>query len=111
MAARSKAVQRISFFAWRLFSQAMSLRRSRVADWLSIEHAALVCDCSYDHIYRAVERGDLPASDIGNGEKKATYRIARSDLNAWMERNKGGKQLPPRSELKDKMSRYLPGVS
>jgi hypothetical protein len=48
---------------------------------------------------------------IGNSDKKAAHRIARCDLNAWMERNKGGKHVPPRSELKDKMSRYLPGVA
>jgi excisionase family DNA binding protein len=82
-----------------------------LAGWLTVEHAALFCDCSYDHIYRAVERGELPASDIGNGGKKAAYRISRSDLNAWLERNKGGKQVPPRSELKEKKSRYLPGVA
>jgi excisionase family DNA binding protein len=90
--------------------QLIDLAKMRLADWLSIENAAIVCDCSYDHISRAVERGELPASDIGNGEKKAAYRIARSDLNVWMERNKGGKHLPPRSELEDKKSRYLPGV-
>jgi excisionase family DNA binding protein len=91
--------------------QLTKLIKLQVADWLSIEHAAIVCDCSYEHIYRAVERGDLPASDIGNGEKKATHRISRSDLKDWMEKNKGGKKLPPRSELKDKISRYLPGVA
>jgi hypothetical protein len=88
-----------------------SLLKMQAAGWLSIEHAATYCDCSYDHIKRAIDHGDLLPSDIGNGEVKAAHRIARSDLDAWMERNKGGKQLPPRSELKDKMSRYLPGVS
>jgi excisionase family DNA binding protein len=83
----------------------------QVADWLTIEHAALVCDCSYDHIYRAVERGELPASDIGNGEKKALHRISRSDLNAWMERNRGRTAaVPPRSELDDLVRRHLPGL-
>lgn len=86
------------------------LCRLQLADWLTIEHAAIVCDCSYDHIYRAVERGDLLASDIGNGEKKTAHRIARSDLNAWMERKRGGRILP-RSELKEKVNRYLPGVA
>jgi excisionase family DNA binding protein len=83
----------------------------QAADWLSIEHAALVCYCSYDHIYRAVQSGELPYTDIGNGGKKAARRIARTDLKSWMERNRGGRHLPPRSELKDKMSRYLPGVA
>jgi excisionase family DNA binding protein len=87
------------------------LLKMQLAGWLSIEHAAIYCDCSYDHISRAIDRGEIPAADIGNGEQKAAHRLARSDLDAWMERNKGGKQLPPRSVLKDKVSRYLPGVS
>ncbi len=96
------------------FQQGMELlhdmTRLQLADWLTIEHAARVCDCSYDHINRAVGAGELPASDIGNGGKKAAYRISRADLNAWMERNKGGRHLPPRSVLKEQMPRYLPGV-
>jgi excisionase family DNA binding protein len=58
----------------------MKLTRLQVADWLTVEHAALTCDCSYDHIYRTVQSGELPAADISNGEKKAAYRIRRADL-------------------------------
>jgi len=83
----------------------------QVADWLTIEHAALVCDCSYDTIKRAVDRGELPASDIGNGEKKAAHRIARSHLKAWMERNRGRTTaVPPRSELDELVRPHLPGL-
>jgi hypothetical protein len=87
------------------------LLRVQVADWLTLEHAALVCDCSYDHIYRAVQAGQLSSSDIGNGGKKASWRIARTDLKVWMDRNKGGGLAPPRSDLKNDMERYLPGVA
>src|SRR4051812_1807886 len=85
-----------------------NLMRLQLADWLTLDHAALVCDCSYDTLRRAVERGELPAADIGNGEQRAAHRVARSDLNDWLERHRGGKALLPRSELKDKMNRYLP---
>jgi excisionase family DNA binding protein len=81
----------------------------RQPEYLSIRSAAALADLSYDHVRRAVERGELPASDKGNG-KKHVYRIARPDFDRWMQKGKGGKHLPPRTELKDKMSRYLPGV-
>jgi excisionase family DNA binding protein len=87
------------------------LMKLQLAEWLTIEHAALVCDCSYDHISRAVERGELPAADIGNGGKKAAHRIARADLNAWMERNKGRTAaVPPRSAMNELVNRHLPGL-
>jgi excisionase family DNA binding protein len=81
-----------------------------VAEWISIEKAALICDCSYDHIHRAVVSGELPAADIGNGSRKATYRIHRPDLNRWMERKKGGKPSPPGSDRKERLKRYMPDL-
>jgi hypothetical protein len=54
------------------------LVRLQLANWLTIGHAAIVCDCPYDHIYRAVERGELPFSDIGNGEEKAVPTCPRA---------------------------------
>jgi excisionase family DNA binding protein len=79
-------------------------------EYLSIKRAALLTDLSYDHIRRAVESGELPASNKGNGQKWV-WRIARADLDRWMQKDQGGKHVPPRSELKQKMARHLPGVS
>ena len=70
----------------------------------------MFCDCHYDTIYRAVTRGDLPAANLGVGEKKATYRVSRVDLNRWMEKTKGGSKLPPRSDLAAKVKNHLPGI-
>ena len=95
----------------RKVDEILELTKLQLTNWLTIEHAAILCDCGYDHISRAVERGELPASDIGNGEKKAAHRIARSDLNAWMERNKGRTtSVPPRSPLNALVKRHLPGL-
>lgn len=79
------------------------------AEYLSLKRAAEVTDLSYDHIRRAVESGELPAADKGNGAKRL-QRIARADLDRWMRRDRGRAGAPPRSELKEKVSRYLPGV-
>jgi len=78
------------------------------AEYLSIRRAAEMAELSYDHVRRAVESGELAAVDKGNG-KKRIFRIARSDFDRWM--RDGRAILPPRSELKDKVSRYLPGLA
>jgi excisionase family DNA binding protein len=84
-------------------------RAQEAPAYLSIQRAARLGDFSYDFVRRAVERGELPATDKGTG-KKRLHRIARADFDSWMKKDRGGKHLPPRSELKGKMSRYLPGV-
>jgi excisionase family DNA binding protein len=77
--------------------------------YLTIRSAARLASLSYDHVRRAVESRELPAGDVGNGGRPL-YRITPADFDRWMQKNKGGKELPPRSELKEKVSRYLPGV-
>ena len=60
-----------------------------VADFVSMKNAAVVTGLSYSHIRRAVLSGELSASNNGTSSHPI-YRIARTDLNAWMERKKGG---------------------
>lgn len=76
------------------------------AEYLSIQEAADVTRLSYSHVRRALLAGELPASNVGSA-LHAVYRIARSDLAAWMERKKGGNVVPPRSELKGLVNRYF----
>jgi excisionase family DNA binding protein len=54
----------------------------------TIKQAAGVVGVSADHIRRAVSGGMLAASNVGT-MARPTYRIARADLLAWVERGQG----------------------
>jgi excisionase family DNA binding protein len=87
-----------------------ALREQRAA-YLSISHAARLAELSYDHVRRAVESGELPATDKGNGQHRF-WRIARDDFDRWMRKGRSGRDvLPPRSRLKEKVDRFLPGLT
>lgn len=62
-------------------------------EFYSIGEAAVVVGLSPDHVRRAVVGGTLACSNVGTAARP-TYRIARADLLAWMERRKAG-ALPP----------------
>jgi excisionase family DNA binding protein len=77
---------------------------------LSIQQAAKAVNLSESHIRRVVTRGELPASNMGTAARP-TWRIARADLDAWIEARKGASpRVPPRSDLKDLIRRHLPGL-
>lgn len=63
-------------------------------EFYSIKGAAAVVGVSVDHIRRAVVAGSLACSNVGT-MGRPTYRIARADLLAWVERQKAG-PLPAR---------------
>lgn len=63
-------------------------------EFYSIKQAAAVVGVSPDHIRRAVVAGSLACSNVGT-LGRPTYRIARADLLAWVERQKAG-PLPTR---------------
>jgi excisionase family DNA binding protein len=58
-------------------------------EYLSIRQAVQRTGLSQSFIRRAIKSGKLPASKKGD-----TYRIARADLDSWMD---GGKVSPARS--------------
>jgi excisionase family DNA binding protein len=60
---------------------------------------------SYDYVYDAVRRGDLPATKKGRD-----WRVALKDMRTWMERDRVGSNAPARPELKRKVSRLMPGL-
>jgi excisionase family DNA binding protein len=77
---------------------------------LSIKEASRVVALSDSHIRRAITKGDLPASNVGT-KARPLWRIARSDLHAWLEGRKGGTSgVPPRSMIQDLIDRHLPGL-
>jgi excisionase family DNA binding protein len=63
------------------------------AEFLSIKQAATLASLSSTKIRREIKAGRLPASDVGT-PAHPHYRIARLDLQAWMEMNRGG-NVPP----------------
>ena len=61
---------------------------------------------SYDYVYDAVRRGELPATKKGRD-----WRVAVKDMRARMDKDRAGNHVPARSELKKKVSRLMPGLN
>lgn len=58
-------------------------------EFLSVAHAAAICDCSIRLIYTAIQAGEIVPSDIrAPGTRKPHFRIAREDLVAWVQQRK-----------------------
>ncbi len=74
-------------------------------EYLTLQQAARLTSFSYDFVYDAVRRGELPAVKKGRD-----WRVGLVDLRAWMERDRGG-DLPPRSRLKELIGTHMPGLS
>jgi excisionase family DNA binding protein len=79
-------------------------RNSAPSEYLSIKDAAKVVGLSQTKIRREVNAGRLSASDTGTAAHPH-YRIARADLQAWMEKNKGGTEVPPKNPVFNGRSR------
>jgi excisionase family DNA binding protein len=82
---------------------------SIAADYVSIKQAAKITELSGSHIRRAVRSGELPASNAGT-RQHPVWRIARTDLAGWMEKKKGGHNVPPKPKLKELVNRHLPDL-
>lgn len=78
-------------------------------DYCSIKQAAKITGLSDSHMRRAIRSGELPASNAGTQFRPA-WRIARKDLDDWLEKKKGGHSVPPRSKLKELVNRHLPDL-
>ena len=78
--------------------------------YITIERAAEFTDISDSYLRRVIRSGELPASNIGTATRP-TWRIARKDLDEWMQRRQGERpKLPPKSALDDLIRRHLPGL-
>ena len=79
-------------------------------EYLTVKQAARFTALSESSIRRAIGSGSLPASNLGSASQP-TWRIARVDLETWMNSKKGGdSKVPPNSELKDLIRRHLSGL-
>src|SRR5262245_32520812 len=75
-------------------------------EYVTLHDAARVTSFSYDFVYDAVRKGELPAVKKGRD-----WRVALADLRHWMDKDRGKASLPPRSELSDLERLHLPRLS
>jgi hypothetical protein len=71
--------------------------------YFKIREVAETTRLSESHIRRAIQRGDLPASNVETPDHPI-WRISRKDLIEGMDRKKGGTKIPPYEQ-------YRPGTS
>lgn len=83
------------------------LRQAPATDpeYIPLNEVAERTSFSYDFVYDAVHRGDLPAT-----KKNREWRVSTKDMRAWMDRDRAGHPRPARSELKEKVSQLMPGL-
>src|SRR5262245_35172787 len=75
--------------------------------YFTIREAMAYTGLSRKHIGRAVKRGELSCSNVATeGAKKPTYRIARRNLDAWMEAN-AMKQAPAKRQRDALAEKYF----
>ena len=75
------------------------------AEYLTLHEVARRTSISYDFVYDAVHNGHLPAIKKGR-----EWRVAVADMRAWMDKDRAGVARPTRTQLKDKVSRLMPGL-
>jgi excisionase family DNA binding protein len=84
--------------------------RLPATEYLSIRQAASVTGLSETRIREAVVRGEMAASNIGS-DLRQVYRIARADLDKWLEVRKHGGPSLARAELRALVEKHLPGLA
>jgi excisionase family DNA binding protein len=102
MISEQMTLQLLETLSAKLDAIAAKLQAQPSPEYYSIKQAARVVGVSCDHIRRAVVGGMLACSNVGT-MSRATYRISRVDLLAWLERQKAGPISPAR-----KRSRTIP---
>ncbi len=78
----------------------------REPEYVTPAEAARRTSFSYDFVYDAVHRGDLPATQKGR-----EWRVGVQDLRAWMAKDRAGVTTPARKDLRAKVSRLMPGLA
>ncbi len=93
----ASALVRLEVVAAKLAAMLARLLPS-TSDCLSIEQAAKVVTLSPTKIRREIIAGRLQAANAGSS-LRPLYRIQKTDLLAWLEKKKGGIELPPSTAL------------
>ena len=68
---------------------------SAEAEWISIKQAASLAGISETSIRRAIRRGQLKACNVGGSSRRPTWRIKRTDLQAFLETD-AARSSPPK---------------
>jgi excisionase family DNA binding protein len=83
--------------------------RQSTPAYLSIKQAARMTCLSETRIRQAILRHEMAARNIGS-EQRPVYRIARSDLDKWLEGRKSCGPSLARAELRALVEKLLPGL-
>lgn len=75
-------------------------------EYVTIKEAAKITGLGEGRVRRAVYHSELRASNLGSSAQPC-WRIARTDLNAWMERCSQSPQ-PRRSPLQELIDQHMP---
>jgi hypothetical protein len=63
----------------------MQLKDQTISEYVTLQQAARILDCSCRHIHALGRSGDLTVIDIRvPGRKTACWRVKREDLDAWL---------------------------
>jgi excisionase family DNA binding protein len=76
------------------------------AEYLTLAEVARRTSFGYDFVYHAVRDGHLPAVKKGRD-----WRVAVTDMRAWMNKDRAGVTLPARSRQRERVSRLMPGLT
>jgi hypothetical protein len=85
---------RLEVVAAKLYGMLGRPRSEQAPDVLTIRQAAAFSALSPTKIRREIKSSRLPAANAGSS-LRPLYRILKTDLLAWLEKKKGGTQLPP----------------
>ncbi|HUW22582.1 MAG TPA: helix-turn-helix domain-containing protein [bacterium] len=55
--------------------------------WMTIEEIAKYLNVSKDSIYRLAQKGEIPASKLGN-----LWRFKKEEIDEWMRNNRNNKR-------------------
>jgi excisionase family DNA binding protein len=75
-----------------------------LTEYLTVRGAATHAGLSPGKIYRAIKANRLRASNVGS-PRRATWRIKKSDLDAWMNGHEGGGPAPPEVPVFERQTR------
>ncbi|AMV29379.1 Helix-turn-helix domain protein [Gemmata sp. SH-PL17] len=75
-------------------------------EYLTLAEVAQRTSFSYDFVYDAARKGDLPATQKGR-----EWRVAVTDMRAWMSRDRIENRRPTRPHLKNEINRLMPGLN
>ena len=78
----------------------MSTTEPVAAAYYTPESLGEVLHCSADHVRELITSGELSASDIGRGQRRARWRITQAAVDEFLDRRANGRTTKPRRQKK-----------